>query len=509
MVAITLITSAQKARKGARWSEAEIALAIRLRRDEQLPVPQIASTLGRTTATVYAQLRKFGVVLQDHRVWTQAEIDLALAKIAAGGTYAAAAAAIGRTENELRAKIAYDRIAVPARRAPRVAVASSVKRGDNFSAALRDAIAAERRPLKVIAQEFGVALSALSRLAREIHGRRYRSAASRDASRATIARGRAAKAAKADHAILWTAAAIARLKAAYEAAQGRPDVGALARAFGSTPRMVDMIARRHGFRALQRARRGLTEPAKLRAQALAAAGAPITPAAREIGVDVRTLRAYANSVGLVFEAADRGALAQKAAQAPREARGVGRPVAREAFRQGREALRLEASRLIAEARAEQRAQTQEARAKLRAETRAASAEARRLAALARKAERDRAREAAKAAREQAKKLAEAHAREVKRRALVENVALRPKKAKTAPLDTAQLAALVTAHIATKGVTRVLQNDMDAALAAIRRRGYGVTREGDAYRIDRMTVPAAELLAFAERRGITWKERSVG
>jgi hypothetical protein len=141
--------------------------------------------------------------------------------------------------------------------------------------------------------------------------------------------------------------------------------------------------------------------------------------------------------------------------------------------------------------------------------RATQSEARRLAALDRKAARDKAREAAKAERAQAKQLAQAHAREAKRRAMVENVARRPKKATPAPLDRGQLAALVTAHIATKGVTRVLQNDTDAALAAIRRRGYGVTRDGDVYRIDRMAVPAAELFAFAERRGINWRERSAG
>lgn len=51
MNAILPIIDARIARKGARWSDSEIALAIQLRRDAEKTVPEIAAALGRTTAT--------------------------------------------------------------------------------------------------------------------------------------------------------------------------------------------------------------------------------------------------------------------------------------------------------------------------------------------------------------------------------------------------------------------------------------------------------------------------
>ena len=483
MNAILPIVEARIAQKGARWSESEIARAIRLRRDEAKTVPQIAAALGRTTATVYTQLRKYGVIVQEHRPWRAFELAAALDALADGRTYADAAAAIGRTESELRSKIAYDRIVVPARRsaAPMHAI-DAAARGDNFAVALRAEITAEQRPLKELARIFGVSVAALSKFARGVHGRSYRSAATRDAMRAALARARAAKAAKADQSILWTADAIARLKTVFDAANGAPDLAEVARAFGSTPRMVDKIARAHGLRALKRARRGLTEEAKRRAGVLASQGVLITPAACALGVDIRTLREYAAQAGIVFVASDRRALAKRASMTLASPRVENAPRVESATHSHR-------------------------RAEDRAATRAERIEARRLAALARKEARETARAQAKADRALAKKLAEAHAREAKRRAMLATAVARPKKAKPAAPKRDELAALVADYIAKQGVTRALLTDVDLAVAAIRRRGYGVTREGGVYRIDQMTVPAAELFAFAEKRGIKWKERS--
>jgi len=68
---------------------------------------------------------------------------------------------------------------------------------------------------------------------------------------------------------------------------------------------------------------------------------------------------------------------------------------------------------------------------------------------------------------------------------------------------ADLTALIAAHIAAKGVTRVGEEPHEAALSKLRRRGYVVIREGDAVVVDhrhRLIGPAA-ILAFADARGI--------
>lgn len=77
---------------GSAWSPAEIERAKTLRLIDRKPVAEIAAELGRTAATVYTQLRKHGVTIEEHRRWTDAARDELVEHVRLHGLAHAAAA---------------------------------------------------------------------------------------------------------------------------------------------------------------------------------------------------------------------------------------------------------------------------------------------------------------------------------------------------------------------------------------------------------------------------------
>jgi AcrR family transcriptional regulator len=91
---------------GADWTPELDAEIVRLRRDERLSTPQIASRVGRTTGAVYARFRNIDALIMDRREWAADEVESLVALVEAGElTIRAVAEELGRTETSVRWKL--------------------------------------------------------------------------------------------------------------------------------------------------------------------------------------------------------------------------------------------------------------------------------------------------------------------------------------------------------------------------------------------------------------------
>lgn len=517
--------SAPVARQGALWTSDEDAMLARLRRDGET-AEAIALAVGRTRATVYTRLRAIGVVIERHRAWDEAEFARAVEMLRAGARVADAAAAVGRAESELRSRLADRGIGMRALR-PKI----------------------ERSNVKSIAKTTRT-------------DKRLDVEALRAVRLASAERMRAAKAARPTQAIKWTPQRIAELVAAWQA--GENDVARLADRFDSTPRMVDTLLREAGARPLKRARAGMTDQKKDEALRRLEVGQTITAIARLLCVDLRTLKAaLGDQAASIIHA--RTLARQAATIAARAARVDVERKARDARRNAeRERIEADKARIAVARRAAQaRASEEKARAseeKIRASEEkarldrvgahkrtmvpragagvgsSAIAAAGAKAAVRRPAGKSGAGDALKAALARrnalasgssapAKVLADGGARrqpappvvdvQPARVTLVSRAAqdaLKPKgpgkpvmfrarRTVQPMLDAAETARLVAAHMADKGVTRIVEIGDEALLGLLRRRGYAVLERKGGWAIDEKFVAAQDLAAFAAARGL--------
>lgn len=508
------------ARKGCLWTADEDALLVRMRRDEGRPADEIAQALGRTRATVYTRLRQLGVLIETHRRWDEGDFERALDLLRAGESVAAAAAAVGRTESELRGRLADRKISVPGLR-PAAMVAARLERAQVDARAR-----VERRALAA--------------------------AEARAARRAAAQARKAEKAARAPAALKWTQTRIAELAAAYQ--DGQTDAARLAVMFDVTPRRINDLLVRLGIRAKKRERIGMTPEKRVEAITRLRAGETVSHVARDLRVDLRTLKATLGDdlAAIMRDASDRRQsviLARRDAVAERQ--HLARQTRLDAEREAREAQKaaIAQARAAASVRAREDAERlretmqrqdvkrQEVPSKVkpqaglhgsaaRQEGKAPAAGVNLPAADALRAALARKRALVSgSSKAEPVAIASVHtpvmlplpaqpavATKIVSRAEMEAKkptgpgkpamfrARRAKLPETAPQD---LAALVAAHMATRGVTRIVDLGDDALLAGLRRRGYVVLQAAEGWTIDDRFVASGDLAAFAEKRGVVF------
>lgn len=410
---------------GSFWTPEEIARAKHMRLVERKKAAAIAAELGRTPATVYTQLRKFGVIVEEHRRWT-CDMRRRLVEFVRDHGLAAAAAefAIGEEGARYQLKMA----------------------GTSLS---------ELRPRP--AKSIEPTLPKAPRLPR-------------------VQKAKPACAAR-----YWTAIEDNALRERAEqwTPDSGPDYDALVSDFpGRTREAIRLRVRTLGLEVTGKLRRSGREAAVV---AAIRAGLHQSEIVRRTGVRHRTVLAIAERLGLTI----------KAFVAPPMQRA---PVARV----GRSKL----APGPAPCRADLQTQRSSTHVAIAAKTGLAMAPSRahvatHVASLTVDVQpaQSRGLPAPIQLHRPAKPTGKPH------RASTFNSWRKREVGKVTRDD--NTAALIAAHIASKGVTRVAEAPHEAALNRLRRRGYVVTREGEAVLVDhrhRLNGPA-EILAFADARGI--------
>lgn len=522
---------------GADWTPELDAEIVRLRRDERLSTPQIASRVGRTTGAVYARFRNIDALIMDRREWAADEVESLVALVEAGElTIRAVAEELGRTETSVRWKL--EHLGIKPNRRHDWTPEQLARLREAFT---RDPKISNAELAALLGRpESGVGAKVVELALRpprhwsEADLVKLRAAASLDEAVETIGRDRGSVLAKVyalgirfpdavDNA--WTEEALAQLRTLIEErGDGGNALASIAAELGRTVRAIQVQARKHAMMAPKRRRRALDAAGRAEIVAAATGGMSITVAAKTLGRDVRILRQVADQAGVAFVAAVRGPVAK-----PKPAKPMRVP------------LPVAAPRLVEAVAPAPRAPTQrELKAEMVRLAAASTVPVRRIEAVVVKEPAPRAAPAKprivpKAAPRPLEPRVAAPAvrvapapvpKPVQAPVPVQAVAPAPAKFVRKPgksnfgwvapaprgKDTGRDAALalsagmadqVARFLAERGAKRPEADPLEATIAAIRARGYSVIREDGVFVIDaRHRLAGSDaLFAFAEARGL--------